>query len=62
MTYTLTATNSIGTVTATVKVYVLNIKKFSATPESILPGTKSKLSWDIDGRTDRSFYKPRCGK
>ena len=48
-TYTLNATNSTGTTTATVKVHVLNIKTFTATPVSIIPGGNSKLSWDIDG-------------
>ena len=48
-TYTITATNIAGSVTAIVKVYVLNIRSFTATPASIAVGDSSELEWDIDG-------------
>ncbi|MDE0151624.1 MAG: hypothetical protein OXK80_03890 [Bdellovibrionales bacterium] len=48
-TYTLRARNSLGTVTATVTVYYLNISSFTATPSSIAPGVSSVLEWDVDG-------------
>ena len=48
-TYTLTATNSVGTVTAVVTVYVLRVRSFTATPASIAVGDSSELEWDIDG-------------
>ena len=49
-TYTLTATNPVGTATATVTVYLLNIKSFTATLSSVVPSKRSsKLEWDIDG-------------
>ena len=47
--YTLTATNSVGTATATVTVYLLNIESFTATPSSVAPDGSSELEWDIDG-------------
>lgn len=50
--YTLTASNSVGTVTATVKVYVLNVKEFRAVPLSVITGGKSTLSWEIEGEPD----------
>jgi len=50
--YTLTATDNTRTVTATVKVYVLKIKEFIAMPMYIIRGSRSELSWDIDGEPE----------
>ena len=53
-TYTLTATNSVGTKTATTTVTVAatranTIGSFTASPTSISPGGSSKLSWTATG-------------
>ncbi len=57
-TYTLTATNSAGSVTATASVTVSAsgaslpvISSFTATPTSISPGSSSTLGWTVTGAT-----------
>jgi len=57
-TYTLTATNQFGQVTATATVMVAagpRIIRFSATPISILPGEQATLSWEVEGATSVSI-------
>ncbi len=60
-TYTLTATNSVGTVTATVQVYVLRIISFTASPSSIALGGSSELSWEIEGEPTEVSIDPEVG-
>jgi len=57
-TYTLTATNSGGTSSATVTVYVVQapvISGFGASPSSIYQGDGSTLSWSVSGATSLSL-------
>jgi hypothetical protein len=60
-TYTLTATNTAGSTTATVQVVVSAvpslpvINSFTASPENITPGGSSTLSWNVSGATTVSI-------
>jgi len=62
-TYTLTATNSDGQKTASCKVVILNlpvIEYFTASPESIIQGEWSELSWSVqpEGLTEALRIEP----
>ena len=52
ITYTLTATNSSGSITKNVIVSVLQVKSFSADPAVIINNEHSVLRWDVSGEPD----------
>jgi hypothetical protein len=63
--YILTATNTFGSVTATVSVTVIpgtapTIASFTATPAKVSPGQSSTLSWAVTGATALTI-KPAVG-